>query len=391
MSFLSYSCRRVHFLYDPALIFSTGHSIIISKQQPLVNTWICVNQYQNAAGPTTYSDPLCGMNFYGVTMLGFFNYTVIATYMSAALAMVGLWLAFEGQPTAAVFCLLFCGLFDMFDGRIARTHKTRSPEARRYGIQIDSLADFLAFGTLPAVIGFSIWESSPAYAALAVLYMLAALIRLAYFNVTEETRQDQTEGERTHYTGLPVTTASHLSAYLVSRDPRECISPTYLPRSYSFWGFCSSRNSKSKAARKMFALLCGIGILIFILSSSQQQRHDNIHRGCRGQKGRDTYGLSLGKTYPSSASLCVCRRNPALLMSTWLSRMVDQFLQAGFTYFDTAYVYAGSEEAIKRPWLTGTRVQFPARHKAGRMAGQKRRGGKADFLHLARAHRRRLF
>ena len=31
-----------------------------------------------------------------------------------------------------------------------------------------------------------------------------------------------------------------------------------------------------------------------------------------------------------------------------VKRMVDRFLEAGFTYFDTAYVYAGSEEAIKK-------------------------------------------
>lgn len=31
-----------------------------------------------------------------------------------------------------------------------------------------------------------------------------------------------------------------------------------------------------------------------------------------------------------------------------VSRMVDMFLDAGFTYFDTAYVYPGSEEAIRK-------------------------------------------
>ena len=32
------------------------------------------------------------------------------------------------------------------------------------------------------------------------------------------------------------------------------------------------------------------------------------------------------------------------------SQMVDLFLEAGFTYFDTAYVYIGSEAAIKKRW-----------------------------------------
>ena len=31
-----------------------------------------------------------------------------------------------------------------------------------------------------------------------------------------------------------------------------------------------------------------------------------------------------------------------------VSRMVDEFLEAGFTYFDTAYVYVGSEEAARK-------------------------------------------
>ena len=33
-----------------------------------------------------------------------------------------------------------------------------------------------------------------------------------------------------------------------------------------------------------------------------------------------------------------------------VSRMVDRFLEAGGTYFDTAFAYQGSEEAIKKLW-----------------------------------------
>ena len=46
-----------------------------------------------------------------------------------------------------------------------------------------------------------------AYAVL-LLYMLAALIRLAYFNVTEEERQKTEGGARRYFTGLPVTSAA---------------------------------------------------------------------------------------------------------------------------------------------------------------------------------------
>ena len=44
--------------------------------------------------------------------------------------------------------------------------------------------------------------------AVLVLYTLAAMIRLAYFNVTEEERQQTETGARTHYLGLPVTSAA---------------------------------------------------------------------------------------------------------------------------------------------------------------------------------------
>ncbi len=45
-----------------------------------------------------------------------------------------------------------------------------------------------------------------------------------------------------------------------------------------------------------------------------------------------------------------------------INRMVDLFLDAGFTYFDTAYVYQGSEKALRETLVrrrprTGTRSQ----------------------------------
>ena len=44
--------------------------------------------------------------------------------------------------------------------------------------------------------------------AILLLYVLAAMIRLAWFNVTEEERQRTEGGVRKYYTGLPVTSAA---------------------------------------------------------------------------------------------------------------------------------------------------------------------------------------
>ena len=122
-------------------------------------------------------------------MIGFYDYTVILTYMSLASAVSGMACAYSGHPIWATLCLLFCGLCDMFDGKVARTKKNRSDEEKAFGIQIDSLSDIVAFGVLPAVIAVTVTGCTWYICAAAVVYVLAGLIRLAYFNVTEEEMQ----------------------------------------------------------------------------------------------------------------------------------------------------------------------------------------------------------
>ncbi len=146
-------------------------------------------------------------------MIGFYNYTVILTYVSLLISSVGICLAASGHPYAALFCLLASGICDMFDGKIARTRKKSTDEEKRFGIQIDSLCDIVCFGVLPAVIGATVIPSANKAAqavacVVGILYVLCALIRLAYFNVTEETRQSTETGRRTHFQGVPVTTAA---------------------------------------------------------------------------------------------------------------------------------------------------------------------------------------
>ena len=140
-------------------------------------------------------------------MIGFYNYTVILTYASLLISTLGIGLAAADHPYPALFCLLASGICDMFDGKVARTRRKSTDEERRFGIQIDSLCDLVCFGVLPAVIGMRI-SAAPLGIALGVLYVLCAMIRLAYFNVTEETRQATETGRRTHFLGVPVTTAA---------------------------------------------------------------------------------------------------------------------------------------------------------------------------------------
>lgn len=141
-------------------------------------------------------------------MLGFYNYTVILTYLSLASAVSGIILSIEQHPFWGVVCIMISGLCDAFDGKVARLRKSSTEEEKRFGIQIDSLCDLTAFGVLPCVIGYASGMRHVAYIPVFVIYVLAALIRLAYFNVTEEIRQQQTTERRKFYSGLPVTSAA---------------------------------------------------------------------------------------------------------------------------------------------------------------------------------------
>lgn len=143
-------------------------------------------------------------------MIGYYNYTVILTYISLAFAMVGIHLSVQGSYQWSFICLIMCGICDTFDGMVARSKKDRSEEEKKFGIQIDSLCDLIAFGVFPALLGYNVGLSSVGWLIIEICYVLAAVIRLAYFNVTEEIRQSQTEEKRKYYQGLPVTTSAFI-------------------------------------------------------------------------------------------------------------------------------------------------------------------------------------
>lgn len=157
-------------------------------------------------------------------MIGVYDYTVILTYLSLVSAVVGIFFSINGsEPLISAVCLMLCGLFDTFDGKVARTKKNRTEQEKAFGVQIDSLVDVVAFGVLPAGIGFAVVNRSGRLAAASpvfrymmylvpALYVLAAVIRLAWFNITAE---EQTEGKTFIYTGLPVTVSSVIFPLLI--------------------------------------------------------------------------------------------------------------------------------------------------------------------------------
>ncbi len=149
-------------------------------------------------------------------LIGYYDYTVILTYVGMLFAFSGILMVIGEDYWDAVFCLMLAGICDMFDGAVAAT-KVRTDSEKRFGIQIDSLSDLISFGVLPGVFVYIISGRDRTAGLIAALFILCALIRLAYFNVLEEERQRKTTERRKSYLGVPVTTIAVLlpAVYLV--------------------------------------------------------------------------------------------------------------------------------------------------------------------------------
>ena len=163
-------------------------------------------------------------------MIGVYDYTVILTYLSTISGVVGIIVTMTGigHPYCGTLFLMISGLLDGFDGKVARTKKDRTEMEKEFGIQIDSLSDLICFGVLPASIGIAQLRVSGILTdlgrhterpehysmillliSIAAFYVLAALIRLAYFNATSEERAEEAKIKgKSYFTGLPVTTAA---------------------------------------------------------------------------------------------------------------------------------------------------------------------------------------
>lgn len=148
-------------------------------------------------------------------MIGYYNYTVILTYLSLIFSAFGITRVFSGGENhvfAAIFCLMLSGVCDMLDGVVA-ARRPRKEEEKLFGIQIDSLCDLVAFGVLPAVICLDLAGNTRLARVAAILLILASVIRLGFFNVQETMRNR--EEKRKVYLGLPVTLVSLLLPFFL--------------------------------------------------------------------------------------------------------------------------------------------------------------------------------
>lgn len=113
-------------------------------------------------------------------------------------------MAINGDYIQSAWAILFAGIFDLLDGRVARLTHTHSD----FGTQYDSLCDLASFGLAPAVLAYT-WTLNQfgkfGWGA-AFLFFACGALRLARYNV------QLSDEEKKNFQGLPIPLAAYAIA-----------------------------------------------------------------------------------------------------------------------------------------------------------------------------------
>lgn len=121
--------------------------------------------------------------------------------MNLLSGVTGVIFTLSGNPAAGLPCMLAAAAFDFCDGLAARLLDAHSPIGR----ELDSLADVVSFGVLPAVMLFSITEGSHLWLRCIPLLLAAfSALRLAKFNIDDR--------QESNFIGLPTPASALLAA-----------------------------------------------------------------------------------------------------------------------------------------------------------------------------------
>ncbi|QJW92235.1 CDP-diacylglycerol--serine O-phosphatidyltransferase [Spirosoma taeanense] len=131
---------------------------------------------------------------------------------------IGIVMAMRGHLETASWLIGLAAVLDFGDGFVARLVKVSGP----FGKELDSLADVVTFGVLPAVMVFQLcwFQELGAISYGAFLIAVLSALRLANFNI--DTRQSES------FIGLPVPA----NAMLIGAFP---LMGRYQPQFDGFW------------------------------------------------------------------------------------------------------------------------------------------------------------
>ena len=130
------------------------------------------------------------------------------TALALCFGLTGVRFAIGGDWDKALASVVFAGVLDGMDGRVARLLKANS----RFGAELDSLSDNIAFGVAPALILF-LWslQYAPRFGWIAALALaVSCALRLARFNSRMDA-DEQPHKSAGFLTGVPAPAGAGLS------------------------------------------------------------------------------------------------------------------------------------------------------------------------------------
>lgn len=129
------------------------------------------------------------------------------TALALCFGLTGVRFAIAAEWERAVACIIIAGVLDGLDGRIARLVKGES----RFGAELDSLSDVIAFGVSPAVVIY-LWslQAVPQWGWIVALsHAVCCALRLARFNAAIDVA-GQPHKSAGYLTGIPSPTGAGL-------------------------------------------------------------------------------------------------------------------------------------------------------------------------------------
>lgn len=130
------------------------------------------------------------------------------TLLALCFGLTGVSFAIGGEWEKALGSIVFAGVLDGMDGRIARLLRAQS----KFGAELDSLCDNIAFGTAPALVLF-LWslQAAPRGGWIAALALaVCCALRLARFNARIE-EAEQPHKSAGFNTGVPAPVGAGLA------------------------------------------------------------------------------------------------------------------------------------------------------------------------------------
>jgi len=130
------------------------------------------------------------------------------TALALCMGLTGVSLAIRGDWEKALGAIILAGVLDGLDGRIARLLRAQS----KFGAELDSLSDNIAFGTAPALILF-LWslQYAPKFGWTAALALaVCCALRLARFNARLDAAE-QPHKSAGFNTGVPAPAGAGLA------------------------------------------------------------------------------------------------------------------------------------------------------------------------------------